>query len=127
MVSTLSRRNSVKEGAGSRRGSTEGDVGMFGLKKTLKKGKPVSSVKISFLGKNLELLVPMNDDLNIYDGESIEGSSEAKSKNAWVELFDMIDLTFNNLQNQNKELKRTVNELSSNVNKMAFHDKKDEK
>ena len=61
----------------------------------------------------------MNDDLNIYDGESIEGSSEAKSKNTWVEVFDMIDLTFNNLQQQNKELKRTVNELSSKVNKVS--------
>jgi len=33
----------------------------------------------------------------------------------------MIDLTFNNLQQQNKDLKRTVNELSSKINKMAFH------
>ena len=33
-------------------------------------------------------------------------------------MFDMIDLTFNNLQQQNKELKRTVNELSSKINKV---------
>ena len=60
----------------------------------------------------------MNDDLNIYDGKQIEGSSEAKSKNTWVEMFDMIDLTFTNLQQQNKDLKRTVNELASKVNKV---------
>lgn len=66
MASTLSRRNSVKEGAGSRRGSTEGDVGMFGLKKTLKKGKPVSSVKISFLGKNLVDLINLIDAVSDY-------------------------------------------------------------
>jgi len=117
----------VKDGAGSRRGSTDGDVGLFGQQKSLKKSKPVSSVKITFMGKNMELLVPMNDDLNIYDGRQIEGSSEAKSKNTWVEMFDMIDHTFNNLQQQNKELKRTVNELSSKVNKMSFHERKEEK
>jgi len=129
MATTLSRRNSVKEGAGSRRGSATGesDFGPFGLQKSLKKSKPVSSVKINFLGKNMELLVPMNEDLNIYDGKQIEGSNEAKSKNSWVEMFDMIDLTFTNLQQQNKELKRTVNELSSKINKMAFHDRKEEK
>jgi len=128
-MASLSRRNSVKEGAGSRRGSAaaESDFGPFGLQKSLKKSKPVSSVKITFLGKNMELLVPMNDDLNIYDGKQIEGSNEAKSKNSWVEMFDMIDLTFNNLQQQNKELKRTVNELSSKINKMAFHERKEEK
>ena len=60
----------------------------------------------------------MNEDINIYDGDAIDGSMEAKSKNTWVQLFDMIDLTFNNLQQQNKELKRTVNELSSKVNKV---------
>ena len=60
----------------------------------------------------------MNEDINIYDGDVIDGSMEAKSKNTWVQLFDMIDLTFNNLQQQNKELKRTVNELSSKVNKV---------
>ena len=64
-----------------------------------------------------ELMVPQND-VDIYDGESIDGSIEAKSKNNWVQIFDMIDLTFNNLQQQNKELKRTVNELSSKVNKV---------
>ena len=37
-----------------------------------------------------ELMVPMNEDLNIYDGRQIEGSSEAKSRNTWVEMFDMI-------------------------------------
>ena len=66
-----------------------------------------------------ELMVPMND-IDIYDGESIDGSLEAKSKNNWVQIFDMIDLTFNNLQQQNKELKRTVNELSSKVNKVSI-------
>ena len=65
-----------------------------------------------------ELVVPKNDDADIYDGDSIEGSIEQKSKNSWVQLFDMIDLSFNNLQQQNKELKRTVNELSSKVNKV---------
>ena len=64
------------------------------------------------------------NDIDIYDGETIDGSMEAKSKNNWVQIFDMIDLTFNNLQQQNKELKRTVNELSSKVNKVilaVFH------
>lgn len=32
----------------------------------------------------------MNEDLNIYDGSKIEGSSEAKSRSTWVEMFDMI-------------------------------------
>merc|ERR1719481_2416525 len=77
------------------------------------------------MGKPMELMVPQND-IDIYDGESIDGSIEAKSKNNWVQIFDMIDLTFNNLQQQNKELKRTVNELSSKVNKAAFHDRKEE-
>ena len=62
----------------------------------------------------------MNEDVNIYDGDSIDGSMEAKSKNTWVQIFDMIDLTFNNLQQQNKELKRTVNELSSKINKVSI-------
>ena len=66
-----------------------------------------------------ELMVPMND-IDIYDGETIDGSFEAKSKNNWVQILDMIDLTFNNLQQQNKELKRTVNELSSKVNKVCI-------
>ena len=61
----------------------------------------------------------MNDDINIYDGESIDGSIEAKSKNTWIEMFDMIDLAFNNLQQQNKDLKRTVNEMSSKINKVS--------
>ena len=60
----------------------------------------------------------MNDDVNIYDGTDINASIEKKSKNTWIEMFDMIDLTFNNLQQQNKELKRTVNELSSKINKV---------
>ena len=60
----------------------------------------------------------MNDDVNIYDGTDINASLEKKSKNTWIEMFDMIDLTFNNLQQQNKELKRTVNELSSKINKV---------
>ena len=63
-------------------------------------------------------MVPMNDDVNIYDGTDINASIEKKSKNTWIEMFDMIDLTFNNLQQQNKELKRTVNELSSKINKV---------
>ena len=89
-----------------------------------------------------EIMLPQND-VDIYDGESIDGSFEAKNKNNWVQIFDMIDLTFNNLQQQNKELKRTVNELSSKVNKvrltaalmkmfnflyfkMVFHERKEE-
>ena len=53
----------------------------------------------------------MNDDINIYDGKQIEvnisisvmiilypviieGSSEAKSRNTWVEMFDMIGMNF---------------------------------
>ena len=36
----------------------------------------------------------MNDDINIYDGKQIEGSSEAKSRNTWVEMFDMIGMFF---------------------------------
>ena len=39
-------------------------------------------------------MVPMNDDINIYDGRQIEGSSEAKSRNTWVEMFDMIGSFF---------------------------------
>merc|ERR1719270_91935 len=77
------------------------------------------------MGKAMELMVPQND-IDIYDGETIDGSIEAKSKNNWLQIFDMIDLTFNNLQQQNKELKRTVNELSSKVNKMVFHERKEE-
>ena len=71
------------------------------------------------LGFLQELLVPMNDDVNIYDGTDINASIEKKSKNTWIEMFDMIDLTFNNLQQQNKDLKRTVNELSSKINKVS--------
>ena len=65
-----------------------------------------------------ELQVPMNEDLNIYDGRTIEGSSEAKSRSTWLEMFDMIDLAINNLQQQNKDLKRQVTELSSKINKV---------
>ena len=61
----------------------------------------------------------MNEDLNIYDGRAIEGSSEAKSRSTWVEMFDMIDLAINNLQQQNKDLKRQVNELNSKLNKVT--------
>ena len=61
----------------------------------------------------------MNEDLNIYDGRTIEGSSEAKSRSSWVEMFDMIDLAINNLQQQNKDLKRQVNELNSKLNKVS--------
>ena len=39
-------------------------------------------------------MVPMNDDINIYDGRNIEGSSEAKSRSTWVEMFDMIGMFF---------------------------------
>lgn len=130
---TLSRRNSVRSsGGGSRRGSVnlDGDydqTGIFGQMKPLKKSKPVSSVKITFMGKPMELMVPMNEDINIYDGRNIEGSSEAKSRSTWVEMFDMIDLAINNLQQQNKNLNRQVNELSSKLNKIAFHDRKEEK
>jgi len=130
---TLSRRNSVRSsGGGSRRGSVnlDGDndqTGIFGQMKPLKKSKPVSSVKITFMGKPMELMVPMNEDINIYDGRNIEGSSEAKSRSSWVEMFDMIDLAINNLQQQNKNLNRQVNELSSKLNKIAFHDRKEEK
>ena len=67
-----------------------------------------------------ELIVPMNDDPDIYDGDSIDGSMEQKSKNTWVQVFDMIDLAFNNLQQQNKELKRTMNEMSSKINKVKI-------
>merc|ERR1719348_1001118 len=77
------------------------------------------------MGKSMELMVPMNEDVNIYDGTDIHASAEKKSKNSWVEMFDMIDLAFNNLQQQNKELKRAVNEMSSKINKMVFHDRKD--
>merc|ERR1712002_1454082 len=77
------------------------------------------------MGKQMELLVPMNEDVNIYDGTDVNTSVEKKSKNSWVEMFDMIDLAFNNLQQQNKDLKRTVNELSSKINKVVFHDRKD--
>jgi len=133
----LSRRNSIRSnGGGSRRGSINtaemlseqpDQMSMFGQMKPLKKSKPVSTVKIKFMGKPMELMVPMNDDINIYDGRQIEGSSEAKSRNTWVEMFDMIDLAINNLQQQNKDLKRQVNELNSKVNKISFHDRKDEK
>merc|ERR1712079_817632 len=84
----------------------------------LKKSRPVGLVHLTFMGKTLELLVPMNEDINIYDGGSIEGSKEAKAKNSWVEMFDMIDYTMNNIQQQNRELKRTVSELSSKINKI---------
>jgi len=132
---TLSRRNSVRSsGGGSRRGSVNIDgetnndqISLFGQMKPLKKSKPVSSVKITFMGKPMELMVPMNEDINIYDGRQIEGSSEAKSRSTWVEMFDMIDLAINNLQQQNKNLNRQVNELSSKLNKIAFHDRKEEK
>jgi len=128
MASTASsRRNSnVASTGGSRRGSCDSDSSFAPFAAKLKKGKPVSQVKLVFMGKTMELLVPMNDDVNIYDGDSIDGSMEAKSKNTWVQIFDMIDLTFNNLQQQNKELKRTVNELSSKINKVVFHERKEE-
>merc|ERR1712048_479904 len=118
---TLSRRNSVRSsGGGSRRGSVnlDGDydqTGIFGQMKPLKKSKPVSSVKITFMGKPMELMVPMNEDINIYDGRNIEGSSEAKSRSTWVEMFDMIDLAINNLQKVNKEQKPKTSESTPQV------------
>ena len=54
---SLSRRNSVRSGAGSRRPSLETESGgdhqtnIFGQMKPLKKSKPVSTVKITFMGK----------------------------------------------------------------------------
>lgn len=56
---SLSRRNSIRSAGGSRRGSAviEVDIvqadqaSIFGTKKPLKKSKPVSSVKINFMGK----------------------------------------------------------------------------
>ena len=61
---TLSRRNSVRSAGGSRRGSAviEVDViqdqaSIFGTKKPLKKSKPVSSVKINFMGKPMVYVV----------------------------------------------------------------------
>ena len=53
----LSRRNSVRSNTGSRRQSLEGEgagdqgANMFGQMKPLKKSKPVSTVKITFMGK----------------------------------------------------------------------------
>jgi hypothetical protein len=38
-----------------------------------------------------------------------------------VEIFNMMDLAINNLTQQNKELKRTVNELGSKVNKVSIN------
>jgi len=110
----------------SRRGSCDSDASSV-FPTTLKKAKPVSMVKITFMGKSMELMVPMNEDVNIYDGTDIHASAEKKSKNSWVEMFDMIDLAFNNLQQQNKDLKRTVNELSSKINKVVFHERKETK
>ncbi len=42
-------------------------------------------------------------------------------QNSWVEIFNMMDLAINNLTQQNKELKRTVNELGSKVNKVSIN------
>merc|ERR1712080_289478 len=126
-VMASSRRNSasvVSNPSLSRRGSCDSEASSV-FPTTLKKGKPVSLVKITFMGKQMEMLVPMNEDVNIYDGTDVNTSVEKKSKNSWVEMFDMIDLAFNNLQQQNKDLKRTVNELSSKINKVVFHDRKD--
>ena len=49
--------------------------------------------------------------------QSTDGSIETKSKSTWVEMFDMIYLTVNSLQQQNKELRENVNDLSSKINK----------
>jgi hypothetical protein len=47
-------------------------------------------------------------------------------QNSWVEIFNMMDLAINNLTQQNKELKRTVNELGSKVNKVSIIDDDDD-
>ena len=56
----LSRRNSIRSNTGSRRQSVDSEAGgadlgaatnMFGQMKPLKKSKPVSTVKITFMGK----------------------------------------------------------------------------
>ena len=36
----------------------------------------------------------MNDDINIYDGRQIEGTSESKSRSNWQEMFEMIGNLF---------------------------------
>lgn len=126
-MSTNSRRNSstVPSASTSRRNSLTSEDGDFSLKQNLKKSRPVGTVKITFMGKPMELTVPMQEDVDIYSGISIEGSSQAKSKNTWVEMFDMIDYTMSNIVAQNKELKRQVNELSSKLNKVLFHSNKE--
>ena len=55
-TANLSRRNSVKSAGGSRRQSLDLENGdqqtnIFGQMKPLKKSKPVSTVKILFMGK----------------------------------------------------------------------------
>jgi len=127
-MSAASRRNSsalstTPSASTSRRNSLTSEDGDFKL--NLKKSRPVGTVKITFMGKPMELTVPMQEDVNIYDGTSIEGSYQAKAKNTWVEVFDMIDLTMSNIVAQNKELKRQVNELSSKLNKVLFHSNKE--
>merc|ERR1711934_401958 len=98
-MSTTSRRNSstVPSASTSRRNSLTSEDGDFSLKQNLKKSRPVGTVKITFMGKPMELTVPMQEDVDIYSGVSIEGSSQAKSKNTWVEMFDMIDYTMSNI------------------------------
>jgi hypothetical protein len=57
-------------------------------------------------------------------GPNVEGQIVPYSitcvQNSWVEIFNMMDLAINNLTQQNKELKRTVNELGSKVNKVSI-------
>ena len=73
---SLSRRNSVRSAGGSRRGSAviEVDViqdqaSIFGTKKPLKKSKPVSSVKINFMGKPMVCLQGVPKKINLaFDG-----------------------------------------------------------
>merc|ERR1712037_1040601 len=68
-MASNSRRNStsVATPSLSRRGSCDSETSSV-FPNTLKRGKPVSQVKITFMGKPMELMVPMNDDVNIYDG-----------------------------------------------------------
>ena len=63
---SLSRRNSVRSAGGSRRGSAvievdiiQDQASIFGTKKPLKKSKPVSSVKINFMGKPMVCTVQL--------------------------------------------------------------------
>jgi hypothetical protein len=54
-------------------------------------------------------------------GPYVGGQYVTCVQNSWVEIFNMMDLAINNLTQQNKELKRTVNELGSKVNKVSIN------